>query len=307
MNRKSESVETPEPMAAQAGRAPLLAYLGLIAATVFWASNAVAVKLIVRELPYATAAGLRIGLAALTLAVLYVARGGRFHLRPVEVWQFLTLGFWGLALSFLFFTIGVYYTSVSHAVLVGALVPVAVLLLARMDGQERISYGKLGGMLVSLLGVFLLALDKASGPGPSWQGDLIVGAAVCSFAFFTVKSKRMAAAYDTLYFNTCCFLMAAICFLPWLGWTLPRLPWGHITWVGWSSLLYSATVGSAGAYLAYYYSLRRMKASEAAVFQYLQPVLAILLGVWFFQESLTPRFEVAAALILTGVFLAERQ
>ncbi|MBI4460438.1 MAG: DMT family transporter [Acidobacteria bacterium] len=307
MNRKTESLATLKPAAARSGSPPVRAYLGAIAATVFWASNAVAVKFIVRELPYTTAAGLRISLAALTLALIYRARGGRFRLRAGEARQFLALGFWGLALSFLFFTVGVYYTSVSHAVLVGALVPVAVLLLARIEGQERITTGKLAGLLISLLGVFLLALDKAPGSGPSWKGDLIVGGAVLSFAYFTVKSKSVAVAYDTLYFNTCCFLAAGICFLPWLAWALPRLPWRQITWVGWSSLVYSATVGSAGAYLAFYYSLRWMKASEAAVFQYLQPVLATVLGVWLFQESLSPRFEAAAALILTGVFLAERQ
>ena len=307
MNRKSESEETLATAAAQPERPPLRAYLGMVAATVFWASNAVAVKLIVRELPYATAAGLRIGLAALTLAIIYGARGGRFRLRQGEARQFLMLSLWGLALSFLFFTAGLYYTSVSHAVLVGALVPVAVLLLARMDGQERISYGKLGGLLLSLLGVFLLALDRAPGSGPNWKGDLMVVAGVWSFAFFTVRSKRIAAAYDSLHFNTYCFLAAVVWFVPWLSITLPRLPWSEITWVGWSSLLYSTTVGSAGAYLAYYYSLRQMKASEVAVFHYLQPVLATLMGVWFFQESLTPRFEVAAALILAGVFLAERQ
>ncbi|MBI3895483.1 MAG: DMT family transporter [Acidobacteria bacterium] len=307
MRNKSELREALEAAAAPTEHPPLRAYVGILAATLFWSSNVAAVKLIVRELPYPTAAGLRMVLAALTLAVFYWARGGRFRFRPGEVRQFLTLGFWGLTLSFFFFTVGVYYTSVSHAVLVGALAPVAVLLLARIKGQERITSGKLIGLLIASLGVCLLALDKTSGPGPSWKGDLIVGAAVCSFAYFTVESKQMAAAYDPLGFNTYCFLAAGIWFVPWLSWALWRLPWGEITWIGWSSLLYSATVGSAGAYLAFYYSLRWLKASEVAVFHYMQPVLATILGVWLFQESLTPRFEAAAALILTGVFLAERQ
>jgi drug/metabolite transporter (DMT)-like permease len=87
---------------------------------------------------------------------------------------------------------------------------------------------------------------------------------------------------------------------------LTRLPWREIGWMSWSGLLLSGTFGSAGAYLAYFYSLRSIQASQAAVFHYLQPVLGTVLGVVFLQEVMTGRFLLGAALILTGVILAER-
>ena len=81
-------------------------------------------------------------------------------------------------------------------------------------------------------------------------------AAICCFSFFTVRSKRFAVAYPSLQFTTFGISGAAAWFLPLLLWELSRLPWGEITWIGWSGLLYSATFGSAGTYLTYYYSLR---------------------------------------------------
>ena len=281
------------------------AYLGMGVATLCWSSNAIAVKLLVREVPQFAAAGLRIALTALTLALVHGLSGGRFFLRRGEARIFLQLGFWGLALSFFFFTLGLNHTSVSHAVFIGALVPMAVLLLARLEHQEPVTILRLSGLLLSLAGVAVLALDQRGGAGPTWQGDLLAGAGVLTFAYYTVRSKKVAAAYPSLQFNTYCFLAAAFCFLPLLLLELPRLPWGRISWVSWTSLAYSVTIVSAGAYVAYDYSLRKVAASQAAAFQYLQPVLATAFGVLFLRETLTPQFGTGAALILAGVFIAE--
>lgn len=284
---------------------PLRAGLTMMAATFFWSSNVVAVKFAVQELPQVTAAVLRITLAAVTLVLLHLLRGGSLRLGGSERWSFLKFSLFGLSLSFLFFTIGVNYTSVSHTVFVAALGPLVILLFARWEGQERITPVKMAGLLLSLGGVLLLALDKTEGPGPSWQGDLLVVVAICCFSFFTVRSKKFVAAYPTLQFTTLSFLAAALWFLPLLAWELTQLPWNEITWVGWSGLLYSATFGSAGAYLTYYYSLRLISASRAAAFAYLQPVLGTVLGVLFFQDILTAKFGIGAVLILAGIFVAQ--
>ena len=304
------AVHSPEPPGVMAGRDRLRllkAYLGMSAATLFWASNAVAVKLALQEIPQLATTALRITLAAATLFTLYTAQGGRIRLQSGEARTFLRLGLWGLALSFSSFTLGLNHTSVSHAVFVGALVPLAVLLLAWREGQEHIALLQVCGLALSLLGVLFLALDKPAASGPSWQGDLLVAGGVACFAYYTVHGKKLVEKYSSLQFNTYSFLAAALWLSPLLLFELTRLPWNQITWRGGCSLLYSATVGSAGAYLAQYYSLRWVKASRAAVFHYLQPPLATALGLLFFSETLTTRFLLGAALILAGVFVAERR
>lgn len=288
--------------------APLVrAYLSIVAATLFWSSNVVAVKFLLREVPAFPAALLRITMAAATLLAWHLASGKRLLIRRAAIRDVLPLGTGGIFLSFLFFTLALSNTSVAHAVFIGALVPTAVLLLARWEGQERVTALKLTGLLVSLVGVVLLALDKTNGGGSSWKGDLLAAAGLWCFAFYTVRSKRLAPLYDSLTLNTYAFAVAALCCLPVLFWEAPRIPWRQITWVGWSGLLYSATVGSAAAYLAYYFSLRILTASQVAAFHYVQPVLATLLGVLLLQESWGAKFGAGAALILAGVFLAERR
>ena len=302
------SSETTETTILPRPPRPVKAYLALCAATLFWSSNVVAVKLALQEIPAMATAPLRVTLAATTLLVIYLASGGRIRLRPGEGRTFLRLGFWGLALSFSFFTLGIHRTNIPHAVFVGALTPLTVLLLAWREGQERISSVRVGALLLSLVGVLLLALDRPPGEaGPSWQGDLLVVGGVVCFAHYMVRGKALAETYPSLQFNAYLFLTATVWLSPLLLLELARLPWNQITWIGWLSLLYSATIGSAGAYLAHYYSLRSVPASRAAVFHYMQPPLGTALGLLFFPETLTTRFLVGAALILTGVVVAERR
>ena len=286
---------------------PLHAYIGLSLATVLWATNSIAVKLTLRQIPQLATAVLRVTLAAAVLAVLHRLNGGRFHLPKRERGNLLKLSLSGVSLSFLCYTMGLNYTSVSHAVFINALVPMAVLLVAGMHGLERITSPKLAGVLLSLAGALSLALDKTGGHGPGWVGDLLVLGSVGWFAVFTVGSKKIASAHATLEFNTFTFLAAALWFSPLLVVELVRLPWKEITWLGWSSLLYSGIFGSAGAYTIYYYSLRLLPASRVAAFHYLQPVLATVLGVLIFHDRFTARFVIGAALILAGLFVARQR
>ncbi|OFW25390.1 MAG: hypothetical protein A3H27_14855 [Acidobacteria bacterium RIFCSPLOWO2_02_FULL_59_13] len=296
-----------EPPASQPEAAPRLwkAYLAIVLATLFWSSNVIAVKLLLREVPAIPAAMMRVAMAAGVLFVLYRSSGGRFRLRRDEAWMLAKLSLWGMTFSFFFFTAGLRYTSVAHAVFIGALVPMAVLLLARLQHQEQITALKLAGILLSLAGILLLALDQTGGAGSNWRGDLLVIGGVWCFAFYTVRAKKLAARYSSLQFNTYVFLAGTTWFFPFLLFELARLDWNTMSWVGWSSLLYSATFGSAGAYLAYYFALRRIAASRVAVFHYLQPIIASNLGVVFLHESWGLQLGLGALLILLGVFLAE--
>ena len=283
------------------------AYLAVAAATLLWSANVVAVKLILREVSAFPAGLIRIILAAVTLLAWHVFRRKRFPSSRAEWGAFVPLGVVGIAWSFLFFTLAFRYTSVAHAVFIGALSPIAVLLLVRLEGQERITLVKLAGLGVSFAGVVLLALDKTNGSGANWRGDLLALAGVGCFAYFTVRSKRLSERYDSTSLTAYAFLIGALFCLPFF--LLPGLaiPWSAISWVGWLSLLFSATAGSAGAYLAYAASLRVLSASQVAAFQYVQPVVSTLFGVWLLQENWGAQFAEGAALILIGGFLAERR
>lgn len=289
-------------------------------ATGLWAANVVAVKLVLREAPGLTTALARVTLAGVVLVTIHKLRRLPFTLRREEWPEFLALGFFGIAVSFAFFTSAMQFTSVAHAVFIGALLPILVMVAATLVGQERINSSKLLGLLVAMIGVVLLELDRtviAGGQhvvGSNWRGDLMAFGGVCCFTFFTVRGKHLTLRYDSGAVNTYAFGLGALFCAPLLAWidftgtpAALRVSAAEVSWVAWTALLLSGTVGSALPYFAYYKSLKVLKASQAAALHYIQPVLATLLGVTFLGERIGPQFATAAGLILLGVFIAERR
>ena len=82
----------------------------------------------------------------------------------------------------------------------------------------------------------------------------------------------------------------------------------HGEWAGlsfstrsFSALMYLATVGALGGFVAYNYALRHLPVSFVSLYAYINPIIAVTLGVLFLHEPFTSRMAGAAALVFAGV------
>ena len=71
-------------------------------------------------------------------------------------------------------------------------------------------------------------------------------------------------------------------------------------------MFYMAGVSAVVGYLLFYWLLRLMDASRVVAVNYFQPVVVFLLSIPILGERPTPRLVTSAALVLLGVYLAER-
>jgi drug/metabolite transporter (DMT)-like permease len=78
---------------------------------------------------------------------------------------------------------------------------------------------------------------------------------------------------------------------------MPRLP-------AWLALAYLTVMGSVVAYTAYVYLLKTVRPALATSYAYVNPVVAVFLGLTLGGESITGPVWVALPLILIGVGLA---
>ena len=82
-----------------------------------------------------------------------------------------------------------------------------------------------------------------------------------------------------------------------------RGEWSHLsfnattTW----SLIYLSTIGAIGGFVAYTYALRHLPVSFVSLYAYINPIIAVTLGVLVLHESFDARMAVAAALVFCGV------
>jgi len=308
---------------ASSGRAPSR---GAIAASitvliVVWAVNFIAGKIGIRAMPVLTLASFRVVLAGAVMIPIYLvcsrlpafaeaaaARRRGFNAR--DLWTFLYLGFFGVTVNQMCFTIGLRYTSVSHASVIVGMGPIYALVLVVLFQLERATWRKATGMGIALAGVAVMAADKGlSAHSPSLLGDAITMTGSIGFAMYVVLGKRVARKYDTLTMTAFNHFAGALIVLPLaihqaraLG---PAENWLAIPWSGWAALLYMALFSSAMAYVFYFWLLRYLEASQLAAFSYLLPLLATVLGIVWLGEKGSWGQVVGAALALGGVYWIE--
>jgi len=274
-----------------------------------WSLNYVAGKIALRTMDPVTLACFRLVLAALVMLPIYFAqpRRKRTPLKAADIWPFTYLGFLGVILNQGLFTVGLNYTTSDHSAVIIAIGPVIVLLLARALGLEVFTVGKILGMAISFVGVFLLETENGSpANSPFLLGDTITFFGVIGFAAYAVLGKRIVSKYDAVAMNTFNLVASAVLLMPLTIRQMIHLNWKGVGLAGWLGMIYMALGSSIAAYTIFYWLLRFMSASRVAVLSYFQPVVVIVLSVLFLSEHPTRNLLIGTALVLVGVYLAER-
>jgi drug/metabolite transporter (DMT)-like permease len=205
------------------------------------------------------------------------------------------------------YALGLSHTTSQHAVIVMALGPVLVLLLASALGIEKLTPAKAIGMAICFGGIIALESDRGvSRDSPLLIGDLITFLSISGFSIFTVFAKRIAMRYDAISMNTYYVISGALIALPVAIWQAVHLQWGSVGWIGWAGMFYMAGGSTVASYTIFNWMLRRMDPSRVAAINYVQPVIVILISIPFLGEHATGHLLAGAALVLLGVYLAER-
>lgn len=268
----------------------------------------------VRQFDPLALAQLRFALAASALVVLVLARRGfRAGLvalappRGLRV-RVLGLGILGTTLNQGLFLVGMAHTTPPHAALLYATTPLLVLVLALARGQERLVPLRAAGMALAFVGVAFLLFGRGfHDDGATLLGDALVFAAVIAWAGYTAGSRELLAHIDPLALTASATILGALVFLPVGVPAVLAQDWSRISGRGWLGLAYIGLVTSVVTYLIWSWALARTEASRVAVFTNLQPFATAVLAWAILGTPLTLHFAASAAIVLTGVALAERR
>lgn len=285
-------------------------HLLMLISTFCWATNIIAGKEALRGFGALALAQVRVSGATVVYLLLLLSWPHRPSLRlPARQWAFVgVVALFGITLNQLFFIGGLARTSATHSGLIVALGPVMVLALSRLMRMEALTLLKSIGILVSLCGVAVLTAGKAGqGNGAHWKGDVLALAGSAVFAYYTILVKEAADHYDALTLNTMIFTLGSVLMLPLTAHELLVVRWSAMPPVAWWGLAYMVMLGSVLAYLCFAFALTELAPSRVAAFNYLQPLIAISLGVWMLGEKVTSSLIVGGTLILGGLYLTERE
>jgi drug/metabolite transporter (DMT)-like permease len=288
----------PEPPATKAIiESRWLVPAALLIVYVVWGSTYFGIRLALESLPPFLMAGFRFLVAGAVLFALSRARGEPL---PTKV-QWVS----GLKVGALLPLVGnggvvfaEQYVASSLAAIIIATVSLWATLFSGLFGKwpDRRQWA---GIALGLIGVAVLNLDGELRGSPLAAGVLFFSAA--GWAFGSVWSKRLdlpKGAMSSAVQMVCGGLLLLVVALV-KGERLVQVP----TATSLAALGYLIVFGSLLGFSAYTFLIRRTSAAVATSYAYVNPIVAVLLGVGFGAEKVSPNLLIALVVILAGVAL----
>lgn len=276
-----------------------LVALAFVAETLFAGANGVAIRFSNRELAPIWGAGLRFALAGiLIVGVMLVLRlalpRGRSLLGAM---LFGLLQFAG-AFGFAYLALVRIHAGVGQTLL--ALVPLATLLLAVAQRQERLSGAAVAGTLLGLAGIGLIFLDPGREAIPPIAFLLVLASVLC-FAQALVLVRRLPpvhpVALNAVGMVTGALVLLIASVLLGESWLLPKRA------DTWGALVYLVVIGSVVVFLLHVFVAQKWTASRASYVMVMIPLVTIVLSAWLDQEPVSPGLLLGGLLVIVGVYV----
>lgn len=289
---------------------PRWAYLFLALALLFWAGNSIVARSMRLDI---SPIGLNFWRWSTALALLlpFTTR------RVISAWPALRgewktvclLGLLGVTLYQTFLYQGLTATTATNAALFNSSMPVMIMLLSWLLYRERVTWGQLVGIVISLSGVVIILVKGRPELLLKFHfnpGDLWILASLPVWSLYTVLMRRRLSAIDPMALLTASALAGMVFLAPMYLVDLARGSTMTFSSATLATVAYVAVFASVLGFTLWNSGVQVVGANRAGVFLHLHPAFTAGLAIPILGESLY-RFQlVGIALILTGVFLATR-
>ena len=268
---------------------PVSSVVDFIALAAIWGSSFLFMRLAVVEFGPLPTAAMRVGIAAVFLLPLMLAKGhGKVFLRH---WPAICLiGILNSGIPFFLFSFALLSITTGLSGVLNATVPLFGALVAWLWLKDRPTGSRIAGLAVGFLGVAMLAWDKASfqpnaaGIAPAWAVLACLLATTC-YAFAASATKRYLTGLPPLVTATGSQVGAAAALALPAAWLWPAELPGTRAWL---ALLVVGVLCTGIAYVLYFRLIEQAGPARALAVTFVVPVFAILYGVTCSPRNSTP-------------------
>lgn len=286
------------------------AWIAWVAICIIWGTTYLAIKVALTTVPPLLVGGLRYVFAAVIMLTALRLQGRRLPDRSTWLTQGV-LGFLMIALGNGGVVTGeTYLSSGLTAVLVATSPFWMVMIDALFPDGAPLKARQLTGMTIGLAGIVMLVWPDLSLGGASARGLLLgmlaVQVACLGWSVASSYTKRHVTSGDVLGAATLQMLSGG------LAMTLAGTVCGewaslHFTTASAAALAYLTLAGSVVAFVAYSYTLRHLPIAIVSLYTYVNPVIAVALGVVLLGEPFSMRQVGAAVVIAIGMGITKKR
>lgn len=285
-------------------------YTAIILAHLIWGINFAVAKITLQEIPLMSLAFFRFFFAFILLIPFLIAERQKISLKRKDLPALIGVGVLMVTFNIAFFYAGLMRTNIISASVLTLAIPVISVILGWLVLKEKIYVVNLAGIILGLLGAILIiglpfaVLGISSWSSETMFGNFLIILASLSWVIGAILSKRMLATYSTLTVTAIMFLVGVFTFaLPAASEYLQDPGWiGKITYLGVFGITYIAIASSVSAYFLFEWGLAKIGVVKADLFQYIEPLIAVTLGVTILGEGLRFSYIIGGILIGLGVY-----
>ncbi|MGA8939176.1 MAG: EamA family transporter [Acidobacteriaceae bacterium] len=275
----------------------------------FWGSTYSAIHIAGENLPVPVVSATRSLISATLIVMICLLRGKSLRVPTGEWWKLVVVGLLFMSCNNMLLTWGEKLVPSGFASLIVSTMPIMIALIEMvLPGGDALNKRGWAGTVLGTLGIGVLlwpSLHVAHG-APSTMGSkallgvtVLLGAAL-AFAIGSVLSRRFRFTADTFVatgwqigaagiFNSAFALATG-------GWH--RAVW---TWPGLGSILYLSIFGSLFGLVAFTFLLQNVAVTKVSTYAFVNPVIAVLIGVVLLHERLVKTEIAGMAVIVCAV------
>lgn len=261
-------------------------------------------KLVANAFPVFVAGGMRVLLAFLVLLP-FIKVSGLKNYHGRDLWLLLGISLFGVLGFTAFMLYGMKMASGVTGSIIMSSTPAVTAILSIIFFKDKITWKKIFALILAIGGVLLLQLktNSHSQEQQPWLGIILIFAAVCCEACYTLMGKALTKNYPPEEIAGLSALIAVIFFIPFCIWQYREVHLAKVSATDWLALAAYGLITMGLGSVLWYKGINQVEGSVAASFMGVMPVSALVLSYILLGESFQWLHLAGFALVFLGVLL----
>lgn len=265
-------------------------------------ANAVAIKISLEGIGVFTTAGIRFGIASITIFLWARITGRSFKIKKEQILQLFVISI-VFTVQLSLFYLGLSKSNASRGTLLANFQPFFTLFLAHFFiPGDQITRRKIMGILMGFAGVAFVFLEKKGVTSDFNTGDMMILTAAFLWACNAVYTKRIISTFQPFQITLFpMFLSVPLFFLEGILFDHQMIAFVDAKIVG--AIVYQSLVTASFGFVVWNSLLQKYGAVALHSFIFIMPVTGVLLGGLILGEPITMNILTAMLLIVAGILI----
>ena len=283
-------------------------YLALLALCFLWGTTYLAIRIGVKSFPPFLFSGIRYIISGFAILLWFYFKKNVVWPNLEELKRIVVTGLFIFVGGNLFLVLAEQSVTSGMAALVNSSFPIWIVLITRIwNPEERISNLSIIGILVGFIGQWFIFYEQLFllSNGAYLLGFILLIVGLINGSLGSVYMKKFPVKINSVL-NAGLQMMICGSVTTVLGLMMGEGRKINFDPTGWYALIYLVIAGSIIGYSLFVYAMDRLPATIVSVYAYINPIIAIWLGLVILKEPISTKTLIAIAITLVGVFIVNR-